>query len=131
MGTLEQLITSAAVPWKTSEVIAKSPVAWLIADAFPVTPGHVLIVPVEPEPHSITQCLEIAWKMGDEGAQQGAWDGFNVGMNLGTAAGQTIMYPHVHMMPRRAGDVEDPAGGVRNVIPGQGNYKKTLEDQTK
>jgi diadenosine tetraphosphate (Ap4A) HIT family hydrolase len=123
MSTLEQLIASAAVPWKTSEVIAKSPVAWLIADAFPVTPGHVLIVPVDPSPHLITQCLEIAWRMGDEGVQQGSWEGFNVGMNLGAAAGQTIMYPHVHMMPRRTGDAEDPTGGVRNVIPGKGNYK--------
>ena len=131
MSTLHQLIASAAVPWKESEVITKSPVAWLIADAFPVTHGHVLIVPVEPVPHMITQCLEVAWCMGDEGVQQGAWDGFNVGMNLGVAAGQTIMYPHVHMIPRRTGDEEDPTGGVRNVIPSKGNYKNTPEDPTK
>ena len=131
MGTLEQLITAAAVPWKESEVIAKSPVAWLIADAFPVTPGHVLIVPVEPEPHFITQCLEIAWRMGDEGVKQGTQDGFNVGMNLGAAAGQSIMYPHVHMIPRRAGDVEDPTGGVRMVIPSKGNYKTGAAQTTK
>lgn len=122
MSTLQQLIASAAVPWKESEVITKSPVAWLIADAFPVTPGHVLIVPVEPAVHVITQCLEIAWRMGDEGVQQRSWDGFNVGMNLGVAAGQTIMYPHVHMIPRRTGDAEDPRGGVRLVIPSKGNY---------
>ena len=47
----------------------------------------------------------------------------NVGMNIGTDAGQTVMYPHVHMIPRRKGDCEDPTGGVRNVIPGKGNYK--------
>jgi diadenosine tetraphosphate (Ap4A) HIT family hydrolase len=45
-------------------------------------------------------------------------------MNCGTAAGQTVMYPHIHMIPRRHGDVEDPVGGVRGVIPGQANYKK-------
>jgi diadenosine tetraphosphate (Ap4A) HIT family hydrolase len=45
-------------------------------------------------------------------------------MNMGTAAGQTVMYPHVHVIPRRQGDAEDPVGGVRGVIPGQANYKK-------
>jgi diadenosine tetraphosphate (Ap4A) HIT family hydrolase len=54
----------------------------------------------------------------------GECDAFNVGLNMGTAAGQTVMYPHVHLIPRRTGDVEDPIGGVRNVIPGKGNYKK-------
>ena len=131
MSTLQQLIASAAVPWKESEVITKSPVAWLIADAFPVTPGHVLIVPVEPAVHVITQCLEIAWRMGDEGVQQRSWDGFNVGMNLGVAAGQTIMYPHVHMIPRRTGDVEDHRGGVRLVIPSKGNYANEHTQTTK
>ncbi len=131
MSTLEQLITSATVPWKESEVITKSPVAWLIADAFPVTSGHVLIVPVELAPHLITQSMEIAWRMGDEGVQQGAWDGFNVGMNLGVAAGQTVMYPHVHMIPRRTGDVEDPRGGVRHVIPSKGNYQNAASHTTK
>jgi diadenosine tetraphosphate (Ap4A) HIT family hydrolase len=45
-------------------------------------------------------------------------------MNWGEAAGQTVAYPHVHLIPRRKGDVEDPVGGVRNTIPGKGNYKK-------
>ena len=48
--------------------------------------------------------------------------GFNVGMNSGQSAGQTIFHCHVHLIPRRAGDVEDPRGGVRHVIPGKGNY---------
>lgn len=126
--TLPQLVASGSLPWKESEVITKSSIAWLIADAFPVTPGHVLIVPVKPTPHFITQCLEIAWHMGDEGVQQKAWDGFNVGMNLGEAAGQTIMYPHVHMIPRRVGDMEDPRGGVRYVIPSKGNYRVEVKN---
>jgi diadenosine tetraphosphate (Ap4A) HIT family hydrolase len=54
----------------------------------------------------------------------GECNGFNIGMNWGVAAGQTVMYPHVHLIPRRTGDVEDPVGGVRNTIPGRGNYKK-------
>jgi diadenosine tetraphosphate (Ap4A) HIT family hydrolase len=44
-------------------------------------------------------------------------------MNMGTAAGQTVMYPHVHMIPRIKDDCEDPVGGVRGVVPGQANYK--------
>ncbi len=50
-------------------------------------------------------------------------DGYNVGINVGVAGGQTIGYVHIHVIPRYVGDVEDPTGGVRNVIPGKGNYK--------
>jgi diadenosine tetraphosphate (Ap4A) HIT family hydrolase len=49
-------------------------------------------------------------------------DGYNVGINVGEAAGQTVMHLHVHVIPRYRGDVADPRGGVRHVIPGKGNY---------
>src|SRR5205807_7213804 len=49
-------------------------------------------------------------------------DGFNVGFNLGTAAGQTVFHFHLHVIPRYAGDVADPRGGVRHVIPAKANY---------
>jgi diadenosine tetraphosphate (Ap4A) HIT family hydrolase len=61
--------------------------------------------------------------MGNWLVLRGDADAYNVGMNLGAAAGQTVMYPHVHMIPRRAGDSADPVGGVRAVVPGQANYK--------
>ncbi len=48
--------------------------------------------------------------------------GFNIGVNIGGDAGQTVMHAHVHIIPRYAGDVADPIGGVRNVIPGKGRY---------
>ena len=51
-------------------------------------------------------------------------DAYNIGQNIGEAAGQTVMYPHVHLIPRRGGDMNDPRGGVRHVIPEKGNYKK-------
>jgi diadenosine tetraphosphate (Ap4A) HIT family hydrolase len=60
---------------------------------------------------------------GNKMVAEGNCDGFNIGINFGAAAGQTVMYPHVHMIPRRIGDCADPVGGVRNVIPGQGNYR--------
>jgi diadenosine tetraphosphate (Ap4A) HIT family hydrolase len=56
--------------------------------------------------------------------RRGDCDAFNIGINMGAAAGQTVMYPHVHLIPRRTGDVADPVGGVRATIPGQANYKK-------
>ncbi len=49
--------------------------------------------------------------------------GFSVGMNCGEAAGQTVMHCHVHLIPRRVGDVANPRGGIRHVIPGKGNYE--------
>ena len=54
---------------------------------------------------------------------EGQCDAFNIGINMGRAAGQTVMYPHVHLIPRRTGDCEDPVGGVRGVVAGQANYK--------
>jgi diadenosine tetraphosphate (Ap4A) HIT family hydrolase len=49
-------------------------------------------------------------------------NGFNIGMNSGETAGQTIFHCHIHLIPRRTGDVDNPRGGVRNIIPGMGNY---------
>jgi len=56
--------------------------------------------------------------------KKGYCDGFNIGQNIGASAGQTVMYPHIHLIPRNTGDMEDPRGGVRHVIPEKGNYKK-------
>jgi diadenosine tetraphosphate (Ap4A) HIT family hydrolase len=52
-------------------------------------------------------------------------EGFNIGVNSGEAAGQTIFHCHIHLIPRRSGDVDEPKGGVRNVIPSRGNYTET------
>ena len=56
--------------------------------------------------------------------QSGYCDAFNLGQNVGEVAGQTVMWPHVHLIPRRKGDMDDPRGGVRHVIPEKGNYKQ-------
>lgn len=93
-------------------------------DNFPVTEGHLLFVPKYNTIGVLRDALEDAVKHGIEQMVSGEWDGFNVGVNVGTAAGQTVDWPHVHLIPRRRGDMEDPRGGVRHVIPSKGNYRK-------
>ena len=68
--------------------------------------------------------MEAAYKWGYDWVERGYCDAFNIGQNVGEAAGQTVDYPHVHLIPRRKGDMDDPRGGVRHVIPEKGNYRK-------
>lgn len=106
--------------------------AFAIYDNYPVTEGHVLIitkreVPTwydanEDEQRAIMSLLEKMKLFLQENYDP---DGFNIGINNGEAAGQTIPHLHVHLIPRYEGDMDDPRGGVRHVIPERGNYKKT------
>lgn len=104
--------------------------ALAIADAYPVTAGHTLILPrrhvadffdltIE-EIRSVYQLLRVMRCRLDRAR---APAGYNVGVNIATTAGQTVMHAHVHLIPRYPGDVDDPAGGVRNVIPHKGRYR--------
>lgn len=93
-------------------------------DAYPVTKDHVLYVPKYNSISVLTECFESAFEFGKNKVDSGEWDGFNIGFNYKEAAGQTVKWPHVHLIPRRKGDMEDPTGGVRHVIPEKGNYKK-------
>ena len=97
-------------------------------DRFPVTEGHLLYVPKKVTRHlDITRCFELAYKRGVRGICEHEWDAFNVGINNGEEAGQSVMWPHVHLIPRRKGDNPNPRGGVRNVIPLKGDYDDTTE----
>ena len=97
----------------------------IFKDGFPVTEGHLLFVPKKVERQlDITRCFELAYKWGVRGICEHEWDAFNVGINNGEAAGQTVMWPHVHLIPRRKGDTPNPRGGVRHVIPCKGNYQE-------
>jgi diadenosine tetraphosphate (Ap4A) HIT family hydrolase len=93
-------------------------------DKYPCTPGHLLFVPKHNTVGILTNAFDDAVRYGQDKVESGEWDGFNIGMNYGEAAGQTVNWPHIHLIPRRKGDVEDPTGGVRNTIPGKGNYSK-------
>ena len=111
--------------------VAESELAYAIRDAFPVTPLHTLVIPKRhvqsyfelgrPELNACQRLLEQE-KQVIEQADENV-EGFNVGVNEGAVAGQTIFHCHVHLIPRRKADVEDPAGGVRRVIPGKGVYR--------
>jgi diadenosine tetraphosphate (Ap4A) HIT family hydrolase len=121
--TLEQAQLNGIAPW--DNLVKDRPMVMVYLDRYPCTPGHKLYVPKQNDNANwIVQAMEEALADGNHMVAQGECDGFNIGFNSGVAAGQTVMYPHVHLIPRRKGDVEDPVGGVRNTIPGKGNYKK-------
>lgn len=99
------------------------------ADGYPVSPGHTLIVPRR----HVTNYLDAStaekralWELVDDvctrATAERAAAGFNVGINVGVAAGQTVMHLHVHVIPRYEGDMADPRGGIRHVIPEKAKY---------
>lgn len=111
--------------------IASNALAFAISDAFAVSPGHALVVTrrlvenwfdATPDEQAALMALvnEVRAKL-DERLQPPP-DGYNVGFNSGRAAGQTVPHVHIHVIPRYHGDMADPRGGVRHVIPQKGNY---------
>jgi diadenosine tetraphosphate (Ap4A) HIT family hydrolase len=120
---LKEAQAAGIAPWNQQVDETSATVVYL--DRYPCTPGHRLYVPKHNDNANwIVRAFENALADGNSMVREGLCDGFNIGYNSGIAAGQTVMYPHIHLIPRRAGDVEDPVGGVRNTIPGKGNYKK-------
>jgi diadenosine tetraphosphate (Ap4A) HIT family hydrolase len=122
IDTLDQARQEGRAPW-TKVIYDLKDCVWY-EDGYPVTEGHALLVPKQASQNMIVKCFELALKIGNENIAKGLIDGYYIGINMGEAAGQTVPYPHVHLIPRRKGDVEDPSGGVRHVIPHKGNYKK-------
>jgi len=107
-------------PW--TEIVQEDFHVVVYKDKYPVTQGHLLFVPRYNTTHILSEAFNDAFRYGRSKVQAGEWDGFNIGLNYGKAAGQTVDWPHIHLIPRRTGDVADPVGGVRNIIPGKGNY---------
>jgi len=120
--SLDDAKEAGVAPW--DDIVNDDFHVVVFKDKYPVTEGHLLFVPKYAADGVIEDCFADALMHGKKMVAEGEWDGFNIGMNWGEAAGQTVPYPHVHLIPRRKGDVEDPVGGVRNTIPGKGNYKK-------
>ena len=111
-------------PWHRKNMVYEDENVIVYKDGFPVTEGHLLFVPKKRERRAdITSCFEYADDWGVQGIRDYKWEGFNVGINQNEVAGQTVLWPHVHMIPRRKGDTPNPKGGVRHVIPEKGNYE--------
>jgi diadenosine tetraphosphate (Ap4A) HIT family hydrolase len=117
-----------AVP--QSDWLCANELAFAIRDRFPVSPGHTLVIPrrevatwweaTRDEQAAIFDLVEVCKRALD--ARAPAPEGYNIGINAGEVAGQTVMHLHLHLIPRYRGDVPDPRGGIRHVIPGKGNY---------
>lgn len=102
---------------------------FLIRDGFPVNPGHTLIISKQLradyfeltnlEKADLDKAISLARTMIE---QEFHPDGYNIGMNCGAAAGQTVFHFHCHVIPRYVGDMKDPRGGVRHCVEGKGYY---------
>ena len=122
LDTLEKALQDGRAPWTTVYLDTRD--FTVFEDAYPVTEGHLLIVPKVNDQDSAEKCFKFATAMGTQNVDTANNNitGYNIGLNIGTSAGQTVMYPHVHLIFRRDGDMEDPKGGVRGVIPSKQKY---------
>lgn len=113
------------------EILIDGPIAIARIDNHPVSPGHTLIIPrrhvasffetTEEERTVMLRLLDESKAILDRKYQP---DGYNIGINGGEVAGQTVMHLHIHLIPRYAGDRDDPRGGVRWVLPEKAAYWK-------
>ena len=111
------------------QILIDGPIAVAARDSYPVSKGHTLIIPrrhvasffetTDEERQAMMKLLDEAKVMLDREHKP---DGYNIGINNGPAAGQTVMHLHMHLIPRYAGDRPDPRGGVRWVIPEKAAY---------
>ena len=121
--------TCAFCTLPSARVIDENATAMVIRDGYPVSPGHTLLIPkrhtgsffylAEQERDDLLALLDRAKRVLDAELQP---QGYNIGINDGAAAGQTVPHLHVHLIPRFEGDLPDPRGGVRWVIPAKATY---------
>jgi diadenosine tetraphosphate (Ap4A) HIT family hydrolase len=113
-------------------IVKENGLAVLIRDAYPVSPGHSLVIPkrhigswFEASPEEVSAVLELLEDAKTMADAEHHPDSYNIGINDGPAAGQTVPHLHMHLIPRFRGDVPDPRGGVRWVIAGKARYWKS------
>jgi diadenosine tetraphosphate (Ap4A) HIT family hydrolase/5-methylcytosine-specific restriction endonuclease McrA len=114
----------------SNDYLLESSLAAVILDQYPVTSGHSLVIPKrhcsdyfelsQPELNALHRLAELRKEQLLE--HDPSIQGFNLGFNSGEVAGQTVFHCHMHLIPRREGDTPNPRGGIRNVIPGMGEY---------
>lgn len=107
--------------------LAENDYAFVIEDKYPVSLGHCLVIPKVHVPtifdlsiEAYTACFDLVRGAKDLLLSKYRPNGFHIGTNSGESAGQTVQHAHLHVIPRYTGDVPDPRGGVRHVIPGKG-----------
>lgn len=108
-----------------------SELAFSARDTYGVSPGHTLVIPkrhvasfFELTPEEVAECMKLINEEKKNIDEQFSPDGYNIGVNIGPAAGQSIFHVHIHIIPRYEGDVENPQGGVRHVIAKKAHYKR-------
>ena len=117
---------------RKEELQFENELAYSSTDSYPVSKLHSLIVPkrhvqnyFDLNQAEIQACNELIFKAKDQILKEDSTvKGFNIGTNVGKEAGQSIMHCHIHLIPRREGDVENPQGGVRSVIPLKQHYTR-------
>lgn len=111
-------------------LITKNKLAIAINDKYPIAKDHTLVVPIRHTPsffdldsHERNACLLLATEVRKVILKkENTVTGFNIGINDGIDAGQTVFHSHIHIIPRRRGDVANPRGGIRNIIPDRSSY---------
>ena len=119
---------------KESGSVDENTLAYVSYDTYPVSELHCLIIPkrhvknyFELTGDEVIACNDLIKKIKEETLlKDPSVKGFNIGSNVGKTAGQSILHCHIHLIPRREGDVENPQGGIRSVIPLKQHYKRKV-----
>lgn len=111
------------------DIVLQNEAAYTQCDKYPVSPGHLLIIPkrhipsiFEATSREIDDLWDLVFRAKEYLDQKYSPEGYNIGINDGESAGQTVMHLHIHLIPRYKGDMDDPRGGVRGVIPEKQKY---------
>jgi len=114
------------------EVTRQNELAYCERDSYPVSPGHSLIIPFrhcasffDLTAEEVAACMELLADERRSVDDEFSPDGYNVGINVNAAAGQSILHVHIHLIPRYTGDSSRPQGGVRQVIPEKADYPRS------
>lgn len=112
-------------------VSLENELAYSARDSYPVSPGHTVVIPkrhvasfFDLTPEEVAACMALINEEKKRIDSEFHPDGYNIGVNVGPAAGQSIFHVHIHIIPRYEGDVENPQGGVRHVIPKHAYYTR-------
>ena len=112
-------------------VTTRNVLAYATRDTYPVSPGHTLVIPFrhcavffDLTPDEIAACMELLVRERRGLDAERHPDGYNVGVNVGRAGGQSILHVHIHLIPRYTGDHPGPQGGIRQILPDKADYPR-------